>query len=384
MQSANPGHMLDATEELLCNPKTEYILWGAANIGRAFIVQYSHMLHVRQVVDGGHDKQGGHLLEHSIGAPTDIEFTPNAVVVVTCSFYNQIRPILEQKGFQHKVNLFDYETFDRFFAFFSTGYLRSGRIDISLTEQCTLKCKNCNMFMTHFKNPKAQPLSVVKEDIDAYFAVVDYVRRFNVLGGEPMLYKELALCIEYIGQRYRNRIETLTLFTNGMILPGAELLALYKKYDVTVQFSDYTAIVPYQDKISAYRSLLDNAGITHYTMPVTQWSDFGFPDNPNNVQGDAALTTFFDRCCPDFRGLWNKRVYFCHLETSAIRAGMFTDNANDYFALETRNPADIQQAKRRFLEFDFGYNLLGYVTFCKVCRGCGCVNDLVVPVAEQM
>ena len=51
-----------------------------------------------------------------------------------------------------------------------------------------------------------------------------------------------------------------------------------------------------------------------------------------------------------------------------------------YFDLSKKT----ENKKKKFFEFDFGFNQSGAISFCKVCRGCDTVNSLTVNAAEQM
>ena len=381
MKWTNVGHEFDTVAKKLLDRKTTYRLWGAAQLGKDFFERLSEKVNIVQVVDGDAKKHGSLLGNVIIEAPSQLVYDEASVVVVTCSYYEENRPAIQSLGYVPMENLFYYEDFYILYDLYTNNFLRSKRIDFSLTEKCTLKCKKCNMFMTHFKTPAHQPLEDVLQDLDVYFAVVDYVKVLNLLGGEPFLYPDLDKVLDYIAEHYRSRIERVIIFTNGTLLPKQPLVESIKKCRATVQFSDYTNTVPYQERLHQFKELVEQENIENYTMANDEWGDFGFPENPNCMESDEEATCFFERCKAPFRGIWKKRVYFCHLETSAIRAGLFEDESNDYFDLTA---TDNRMMKKQYCEFDYGYSKKGFIAFCKVCRGCDCVNDLTVPAAEQL
>lgn len=235
------------------------------------------------------------------------------------------------------------------------------------------------MFMPYFSTPSDLDKEEVLQQVDQYFSMVEYLESFNLLGGEPLLYVPLAEIISYVADKYRDRIEHFKIFTNGMILPNKELLGLFYKHSIEIQISDYTEAVPYKKRMQELVDLLEKSKINYYILKSSIWGDFGFPENPNSIS-DNKLIPFFDACRASFRGLYKNRVYFCHLETSAIRAGLYADNPNDYFDLSKKT----ENKKKKFFEFDFGFNQSGAISFCKVCRGCDTVNSLTVNAAEQM
>lgn len=375
MRWENPGHEFDRLFE---NP-IEYRLWGAAELGHKFVEQLEKKLHIVQIVDIDKNKQGSQIGSLVVQAPEELIYNEKSVVVVTCSFYEENRPFIESKGYTSTVNLFYYEDFYNIYGAYQEDYLRSRRIDISLTEKCTLHCSKCNMFMPYFKNPRNQELQDVLSDIAAYFTVVDEVGEMNLLGGEPFLYPEVDQVVDYIGQNYIDRIAKVVFFTNAMIVPSDELCVKMKKYEIQVQISDYTTVSPYTERLQSFCRKMVEYEIQYKIIRFDTWGDFGFPENCNDLPEDR-LVPFFNRCRAPFRGLWKKRVYFCHLETSAIRAELYQDNEKDYFFLEEGCKLD---TKRLFAEFDQGFHEDGFVSFCRKCRGCDCVNSLTVPAAQQ-
>lgn len=379
MKWKKQGHEFDEIAEILCCSKTRYYLWGTANIAKRLFSLCGNEIEIVGAVDSDIMRQGREINGVVIEAPDVLRPEDGYIVIVTTSAFKEVRPLLVKKGFRENINFFDYFVFTQIYQLYKHDRLYSRRLDISLTERCTLKCRKCNMFMPYFKNPTDLDKEDVQKQIDNYFDMVAYLESFNLLGGEPFLYTPLADIVSYVGERYRDKIDHFKIFTNGMILPSGELNGLFRKYSVEIQISDYTMAVPYKKRIEDLIKIFEKANVDYYIAKSSRWGDFGFPDNPNSVP-DTELIQFFDACRAPFRGLYKNRVYFCHLETSAIRAGMFEDNENDYFDLAQT----VEDKKRKFLEFDFGFSQDGAVSFCKLCRGCDPLNKLTVTAAEQM
>ena len=379
MKWENQYHELDEIAKVLCSERTRYYLWGTANIAKNMLEICGQEICIIGAVDANEGRWGQQLGEFIVQSPDVLKPEDGYIVLVTTSSYSQVKQELAHKGFTENINFFDYFVFHQIYQQYRHNRLYSRRIDISLTERCTLKCRKCNMFMPYFKNPSDLALDDVQKQVDLYFDLIDYVESLNLLGGEPFLYGSLAEVIVYIGENYRGKLEHFKIFTNGMILPDERLIEAFLKYDVEIQISDYTCTVPYQKRLEQLRLLLETKGVRHYTEKNAEWGDFGFPEKPNEV-ADKDLVDFFENCKAPFRGLYKGRVYYCHLETSAVRAGLYGDNENDYFDLNE----DDENTKRKFLEFDFGYSRDGAVSFCKVCRGCYPQNKATVPCAEQM
>lgn len=100
-----------------------------------------------------------------------------------------------------------------------------------VTFDCTLKCKMCST---------ATPLLALKgvvisyermlKTFDKYFELVDYVEKFTLGGGEPLLLPELPQLVDYLMLRYRKMIGVLEIITNGTLLPNQELISSLRKY----------------------------------------------------------------------------------------------------------------------------------------------------------
>ena len=70
-------------------------------------------------------------------------------------------------------------------------------INLHILEACNFKCKYC---FAHFDYMKMLPVNVWKHIVDNV-ANSMYVRRFNIAGGEPMLYPHLDELIQYIKEK---------------------------------------------------------------------------------------------------------------------------------------------------------------------------------------
>ena len=110
---------------------------------------------------------------------------------------------------------------------------------ICLTERCSLKCKACAhaCYAVDAKSPDMS-LEMAEESADSFFGKVDLIKEFVLIGGEPFLYKELDKIIAYIGERYRDKMITFAITTNGTIMPAQSVLDLCRKYRVLIRISN--------------------------------------------------------------------------------------------------------------------------------------------------
>lgn len=373
MKWLNKGNELKELGEQIASYKGNYGIWGIARAGEESYLRLQDHVEISCFFDTFPEKET--FFHLPVCAPKFLgDFSGK--LIIASSHYEEIKDQLEDNDYIENKDFFYWKTFISLYYFYKLNQLTLNRVDISVTNRCTLRCKYCNMFMPHFKNPQEQDFDEVIASIENLFRHVDYVSSIKLLGGEPFLYKRLADIVTTIGKKYRAQYGFIELFTNGTIVPTEKQLELFQSENVRIQVTDYTRGVDYRKKLDQVIGCLEAYEIRHTFYSLEQWLDFGFPHNSDKTRTKQGLMEKFDRCAPDFRGLVENRLYFCHLSASAEKANLFKGLVSDYFLLEEgMNPAEL-------LEFDLGYNTLGYVSFCAMCRGCN--SDIYVDGSAQL
>lgn len=381
MRWKNKGHELDKVAKIIGGDDNKYFLWGAALAGQIFLSEFADSLNILGFIDSDYNKQGGILGGYHIYSPEILhENWQGNKIIITSISYGEISKELAELGYKENESFFKHTVFATVFYSHVLNKVFLNRVDISLTEKCTLNCKKCNMFMPYFSDPADMSPDVVKEDIDVLFGVADKVNMLNLLGGEPFMYPHLKEVIEYIVEHYKDKINRLEIFTNATIVPENDLLQMLSDHSINVQISDYSSQVPYEKKVKEFKEKMESYMIPFTYYNTDKWVDFGYPEHPNTITGDENLISFFDRCAAPFRGLYRKKLWYCQPNLSAVRANIFEEEQGGYFDLG--NYTDEKQ--KELLEFELGYSELGFLKFCTVCRGCERVNGRYVIAAEQM
>lgn len=252
----------------------------------------------------------------------------------------------------------------------------------AITMSCSLKCKNCNMFVPYYYNKVKYSLEDIQENFDLLFQQIDYVFDIILLGGEPLLHEQLGEMLQYLHTNYGDRINRLGVITNGTILPSEKLIQIFRECNVDVYVSDYSISVPYQDKIQSLCRLLEDNQIWFHNRPSLKWCDFGFPQEPFSYK-EEQIREHMLNCGPIFHGLNDKKFYYCHVAWSAEKCGEFQLTEKDYVDLSNINSSDPKQ-KRKIVEHSLGFMEEGYVSLCKLCGGCGKDNKRMVQAGEQV
>jgi organic radical activating enzyme len=246
--------------------------------------------------------------------------------------------------------------------------------DVLVTEKCNLACSFCNMFIPHYQLPKHRDIQIILSDIDSYFNLVDYVSIFHLVGGEPFLHPNIKNIIEYILEKYSDKIDKFIITTNGTVLPKEEILEVLKNNNVILSVSNYSnKLEKLKSKVERVIDTYKVNNINHYVRNNIEWYDFGDLRIKNNMN-DEELINHFDSCTAPFRGLNDGKFYYCHLNTSAVLTKLFPLNDNDYVNLSDVSSADL-------IKFDLGFTEFGYITFCDNCNGCN--TGIKIPVSYK-
>jgi len=89
-------------------------------------------------------------------------------------------------------------------------------LEVDLWEQCNLKCAQCSHSSPFFTSADGSySLNSFKKDIDI-LSQISHVHAFRIVGGEPLLNKNLLLYIKYLKES--KFTDFITLFTNGLVL----------------------------------------------------------------------------------------------------------------------------------------------------------------------
>lgn len=254
---------------------------------------------------------------------------------------------------------------------------------ISLTENCTLKCKNCAHACYNVR-ASGQELSLEDacESADYFFSHVDYTNEFTLIGGEPFLYQQLDKIIDYIGSKYRDQISDFAITSNGTIVPRNEILNACVRHNIRVNISDYSKslerLVPRYDRL---KYELKNFGVDHCFIPMEgMWTDYGIGKINRKLQ-KKDLIHVFDGCKTPCREIRKSRLYFCVMARSASENLDLHIGEDDYLELALLKNTDTD--KKKLLQFQLGYLEKGYLEMCNHCYGGDRFNH-PVPVAEQM
>lgn len=394
MKWTNKGHQFDALGNNF-KKRNKILIYGACEIGK-FIFEELCKYGLENSIDGFIDRNfnllNGIYCDKKVYSP-DIIFNKfnekhTIIVAVTERSKAKIFDRLKRAGYIYSLDFFSYEDFILnlnniyvpVFAMYTQNRLLISSACVIPSTVCNLRCKHCLNFTPHITNFETRELKSVYNDIDILFKWVDYTNRFQISGGEPLLYPKFNQLAQYIGEKYRNKIDIFETVLNGTIIPSDTSCEIMKQYNMTVYLDNYTDSIPEKlNKRIEIIQQLEKYNIQWIDNSVDEWFDLDIFNTDNTCMSDTELTEYFDTCNNPWHCYENGRMYGCNFDRFATKAGLNKETENSYFDLNKMNEGQ----KKEFLEFTLNYNNNGYVELCKHCAGWAEMNKNKVPVAIQ-
>jgi organic radical activating enzyme len=392
MKWNNRGHEFDIVAEKLLQNQEKFrciYIFGAGLIGANLTAVLQAYGILAGFIDNDIKKQHEGYKGYAVYSFEEYRKEHKGFIVIAASDKN-IPPISKQLEDADLSEEQDFVTHTKFcneiFPIVSVYLFSKVYIDvaqISLTERCSLKCRKCAHGCFAVDNSRAKDLTIeqVYKSADSFFGRVDFVREFVLIGGEPMLYKQLPEAVQYIGERYGKQIGVFSITTNGTILPDEKLLRVCNAQNVLFRISNYSGtIARLKNTYNMLTKLLDQNGVAYELgMEEKEWMDYGF-DCVDRIADADELIRVFDTCKTPCREVRENRYYFCVMARSVSDNMGFHIGKDDFLDLDVLTG---EQYKKEFMEFNFGYSDKGYLDMCRHCNGADSAK-YPIPAAEQV
>ncbi|WP_158655932.1 MULTISPECIES: radical SAM protein [unclassified Helicobacter] len=158
------------------------------------------------------------------------------------------------------------------------GFVDIPKIEVILTTKCTLRCESCSNLMQYFSSNQQFTTNIdnIKSNVDKLLQNIDSISLFTVLGGEPLLFKELPELMGYLSKQ--SKIKFIELITNATIPFGDKLLVALRSPKIRVAISDYSSNPALKSilKQQAIMKSLVNFDINHIVLKSADvWREIG-------------------------------------------------------------------------------------------------------------
>lgn len=328
-QYAHPEFFRDWESPDLKKCNGRIVLYGAGRRGSVA----AHCLNKMGVeficfCDSDRKKQGKEYCNHRVIAPDELaaKYSDMAIIITTNHFYT-VAEELRKKGFLHvfssvslflEIDLEGYEMYseeytirniDQYFYSFihyneNISYIP--QVQIPVTMRCTLRCKECNSYIPYVKKAEDFEEGSIIFAIDKLLTAYDKIGNVLLYGGEPLLYPFLDRLIYNFSMN--DRIEKVTIVTNGTILPNKALQEEMKSDKVLVRISDYGKLSSKKDELLF---VLKEAGVHTEITDFKYWNKNPTVDVLNETE--EQLREKVKNCCAlaNMITLIKGKIFFC-------------------------------------------------------------------------
>lgn len=385
MKWVNKGEELKVYQ--LQQPESEKIyVFGAGDIGRGLYVTLSHFQMFAGFIDNNVQKQNNGFCGQPVYSYQWFQENGNGgTIVVAANEANEAeisRQLRENNCKYYLSGIFLHKILP-LLLFQKKDLLFMNLAQICVTERCTLSCAKCaHGCWAVSRNAEDMKLEEVYVSADTLFSKIDYIHEFVLIGGEPLLYRYLKEAVEYIGGKYRDKIGTFSITTNGTITPDRTLLDSCKRHKVFFRISNYVKAIPaLQGQYDKLDKTLSEAGVGYYLGKAEEvWWDYGFSDTLQEESAEQMIQKF-DQCMTPCRETRNGKLYYCVMARTVSDNLGYHIGEDDFLDLESLPEGDL--GRHILLEYNLGYSEKGYLEMCAKCRGKDCRN-YPVTAAEQL
>lgn len=383
MKWKNRGHEFDGVYDNI-QKLDKYYLFGAGEYGEQICGLLEKELMILGFLDNDSRKQHTMYCGKMVYSLDEVEekLDETTGIIVTVSPYTRL-PVMQQlmqKGLAQDKQVFTMEMFMMVYAAYKNGKVYIPSISFLPSTRCNLRCEACLNFTPYMKHFDERPWEQIQADVDTFFSCIDYIMLFHISGGEPMLYPHMKKLVEYIDTNYRKKIHILRTVTNGTVLPKPELLDALAEHNVEVTVDDYREAVP--DSVETFSKLLERLEkhqVKYEINKVDEWIDLAPLTTHHEDWSEQRLQNQFESCHVPWQELRDGKLFSCNYASYAMVAGLAKTDETEYFDLRSYTP----EKRKELIEFRMGYNVKGYVEFCKNCSGYIDINPNKVEPAKQ-
>lgn len=242
------------------------------------------------------------------------------------------------------------------------GKIDIPQIEFTITTKCTLRCKHCCNYIPEINENEHSltTLEAFKNQLDNLLKAVNNVHNLILIGGEPLILKDLNTYLEYACSK--KQVKNVWIVTNGTLLMNKELIKSIKKYHkkVTVWVSNYSKNQAIQPRLKHAKLLeqIQETGSDYDYIKDLNWS-YTSPINSEKLRDDSSR--YFEICQNNCVMVLGGKLYVCP------RAGIFdlkkiyTPKENEIIDLsKENNPKILKQKLKEFYSRD-------YFTACNYC-----------------
>ncbi len=251
------------------------------------------------------------------------------------------------------------------------NYLKVNSLDLVLTEKCSLKCKNCSNLMQYYERPIDNDLDVMLKSFENFLSVVDYCYEVRMIGGEPLMYKNIDKVLEKVLSK--KNVGNVIIYTNGTIVPKGDKINIFKNPKIYFKISNYGSISRNVEKLE---NVLEENGIHFISERITTWQDCARVEKFERTE--KINKEIFGNCCVnETLTMLHGKLYLCPYSAHVENLNVIKPKIKEHINLYDIKDKDLLKSEIR--ELYFGKE---YLEACNICNGRD-HNVSSIPAAEQ-
>lgn len=227
--------------------------------------------------------------------------------------------------------------------FLNKNLLTLDSLDFVITENCSLRCKECSNLMQYYAKPKNFPVDKLKTELDSICDVLDEIHEIRLIGGEPFIHPNWNEFLQYVSTK--KNVRRICFYTNGTILPIDSQLDTLKETGAWLSISNYHEL---SRKLENLKVKLDAHAVPYEVKEIPYWTKCSTFKKHNRTPQE--LLTVFERCCArNLATLLNGRLYACPFISNAMNLCAIPQDENDFVDLNANVDVEILRQRVRKL-----------------------------------
>ncbi len=229
-------------------------------------------------------------------------------------------------------------------------------VEVPITTNCTLNCKECCNLIQYYQKPYMIDADKIVKDVDRLSRATQGIRMLRLLGGEPLLHKDLEKILKGIAKN--RKIKNIQIVTNGTLLFRDDVIRFMRENKrISVDISNYEEKSVKKEELICQ---LKENGIEYNTQEDrifwTASSDFSV-----RKRTKAELEQCFSKCSMDCINMLNGKLHLCPRSAHGMDLKIISDHPDDY--VDLRGTDSIGEIRKKL------YVLLNtrYITACDYC-----------------
>ncbi|MDE7432050.1 MAG: 4Fe-4S cluster-binding domain-containing protein [Lachnospiraceae bacterium] len=367
---------MELTRKVLEDSKN-IIIYGASVYGE-LALRGLEMLGKTPICFADRARAGRKYLGYPVIKPDDlVNHRQDLILIASADFYYEILNFLEGLDCE---NIYDislllqqpidldkvshrakemYDARENYFKAAKGTDLTIVHLGFCVSERCSLKCKDCSFLMQYYQHPQNIDLEFYKPALDRFIETIDYISEFRIYGGEPFMNPDMYKLLKWY--KGCEKINTLSIYTNGTIIPNARTLESMKSKKVKVHISNYGHNM---DKVDKLVKVLEQEGITYFERKYDTWCNAGdlSPKNHTGQKLEEIYSNCFATNCYSFL---KGKFYACPRAAHAVNLEAMPDVVQDRVDFNNEN-LSIEQLQQQLRELMHNRR---YIAACAYCDG---------------